>query len=484
MQPFDVKQPGPNACRQKSFRYFLKVDGVSKQVCKEALLSLLNIGRKKLDLIRNQITAGNTAPHKDNRGHHYNRPNVTTEENKRIVLGHIKSFPTEMSHYSRNKNSHRLYLSPMLSINKMYDLYKEYCEKNSLTVVTNGMYRKLFVTECNLGFGTPKSDTCKVCDAGESNDEHILKFKAAFEQQKKDRDLGRTGNFMYITFDMQKTLPLPKISTSIAFYLRQVWLYNLGVHCITKKEKLGRGYFHLWTEDRGGRGPEEIGSCLLSFFETIEEKPNHLIAWSDSAGGQNKNFFIICLWHYLVKQSVFMIIDHKFPEVGHTFIDSDRDFAAVEKTVRKVQNIYTVDQYMTLMRESRKKNPFVITRMEDKFVDVKKLPKKLNLINRKKSDSGEKILFRNVRWIRVDEFGKTKYRYSLDETEEWKEVTIRKNKTTRTDNQQHVESPYVIPIDKSRAIGAKKFNNIQEQLKFIPENFRGFYNNLRKGEDD
>lgn len=49
----------------------------------------------------------------------------------------------------------------------------------------------------------------------------------------------------------------------------------------------------------------------------------------------------------------------------------DRNFGAVEKVIRKVQNIYTVDQYILLMREARKRNSFGFTRMEEKFIDIK-----------------------------------------------------------------------------------------------------------------
>lgn len=48
-------------------------------------------------------------------------------------------------------------------------------------------------------------------------------------------------------------------------------------------------------------------------------------------------------------------IDHTFLEVGHTFMDSDRDFAAVEKSIRKHQRIFIMDQYLTIMAEARKK---------------------------------------------------------------------------------------------------------------------------------
>ncbi|CAG9773429.1 unnamed protein product [Ceutorhynchus assimilis] len=482
MKPFDVKQPsGINAIRQKSFRYFITLDGKSKQVCKSAFLKLLNVGRKKLELIRNQISQGQALPHKDQRGRHINGKNQTPNDQLDVVRQHIKSFPADMSHYSRTKNEHRLYLSPMLSINKMYDLYKNHCSEQNLPFVKNSRYRKIFVSEFNFGFGSPKSDTCKVCDCKENTDEHVRRYKAAFAEQKKDRNLAHEGTILFINFDMQKTLPLPKLSTSVAFYLRQVWLYNLGIHCVSKGDTFGKGFFHLWTEDKGSRGPEEVGSSVLSFLQSINIENDHLVAWSDSAGGQNKNFFIVCLWHYLVHQKIFKTIDHKFPEVGHSFMDIDRDFGAVEKVIRKVQNIYTVDQYMTLMREARKRNPFVLTRMEDKFIDLKELSRKLNLLDRKKSSNGEKIIFRNVRWIRVDKFGTTKYRYSLDENEEWKEVEIIKRKPTRTTGQHE---NVLVPVNKSRPITAKKFDNIQEQLPFIPENLRGYYMSLNRSESD
>ena len=96
---------------------------------------------------------------------------------------------------------------------------------------------------------------------------HKALAEAPFQQQKLDRAEARNEELTYfITYDMEMTLSLPKLTVSKAFYLRQLWLYNTGVHLISK-DKEGV-FFHVWTEDQGGRGVKEVTSCLLSFITT------------------------------------------------------------------------------------------------------------------------------------------------------------------------------------------------------------------------
>ena len=52
------------------------------------------------------------------------------------------------------------------------------------------------------------------------------------------------------------------------------------------------------------------------------------------------------------KVGKFKLIDHKFPESGHSFMDSDRDFAHIENKVKEAGNIYSVDQYQDIMAQS------------------------------------------------------------------------------------------------------------------------------------
>ena len=90
-------------------------------------------------------------------------------------------------------------------------------------------------------------------------------------------------------------------------------------------------------EFEGKRGSDEIASCLIKYIETIPPDVKHLIAYSDGCAGQNKNHQLQLLWMRLVVKGRFEHIEHKFLEVGHTFLPSDRCFGNIEK--RKEERI-------------------------------------------------------------------------------------------------------------------------------------------------
>ena len=54
-----------------------------------------------------------------------------------------------------------------MNINKLYDLYKEWLKEEypNIECVHEHYYRHTFRERFNLGFGVPRSDTCKECDA-------------------------------------------------------------------------------------------------------------------------------------------------------------------------------------------------------------------------------------------------------------------------------------------------------------------------------
>lgn len=477
--PTKRQRTGALQHKTASFQYNITYGGKQTAVCKRAFVSIYNISMKKVDLIQQSIKKGLAAPLPDKRGKHNNRPNKTPEDVTAYIIKHISSFPSESSHYSRNCNIHKKYLSPLLSLPIMHKLYIETCNANKVPnrfKVKECTYRYIFNNEFNLSFGHPKSDTCSTCDSGTGNEGHTENYKAAFAAQVVDRELAKNSDGVaYITFDLQQTMPLPRLSTSKAFYLRQMWFYNLGIHIITKE--VDKTVFCTWTEDLACRGSSEISSCLLRTIEVelaLKQK-NHLIIWTDSCAGQNKNFLMLCIYQYLIQKNIFKIIDHKFPEVGHSYLDSDRDFGRIEKILRKHQTICTPQQYREIIASSNKKS--MVIDMEHHFRDTEDLPQKMKLMNRKKDVLNEKVYFRDgIKWIRVDTYGSYLFKESFDYYTPFKEVNIHKNLKNPSSLPENFDIPR--SFRKTGVLSKEKRENLKEQLCFIPDQHKWFYEHV------
>lgn len=481
--PVDVARQRKNATNHKShsYKYSLVLDNQQIHVCKTAFCALYQISRKKVDIIKGKMESGQSAPSKDARGRHMNRPHKISDVVEEAVVAHINRFPTEQSHYSRNSNPHKRYLAPNLNMSLMYRLYIEDCKEQNKPdnyLIKKSTYAKIFTTKFNLSFSHPKSDTCSKCDSGKSNAEHEENVKLGFELMSKDREKAlKDKNECYITVDLQQTMPLPKLTTSKAFYLRQIWFYNLGIHVITTKGH--QSVMQTWTEDVAGRGSAEVVSCLWNFVQTCDnaKMKKKLVVWSDSCAGQNKNFQMICLHQLMLLKGIFEVVDHKFPEVGHTYLDSDRDFGRIEKVLRNHGTILTPEQYRGIIKTACTKQS-TVNDMAQYFRDVDNLPNKLGLVNKKKNLLNEKVPFRDgIKWIRIEEFGSYLYKESYDEYTPFKKVSLFKNNPPE-DYSPPTDIEFTRIYHKTGNISQPKIDNIREQLPFIEEEHRGFYENI------
>ena len=127
------------------------------------------------------------------RRRHSNRPNRLPESHRDLVREHIRLYPAELSHYSRHDNPNRKYLPATLTINSMCDQYTEWIREKEETPVSSSMYRSIFVTDFNLGFGNPRTDTCFRCEtlSGDALADHKAHADEAFRQQAADRQSAR-----------------------------------------------------------------------------------------------------------------------------------------------------------------------------------------------------------------------------------------------------------------------------------------------------
>jgi len=99
---------------------------------------------------------------------------------------------------------------------------------------------------------------------------------------------------------------------------------------------------------------------------------------------------------------LFSCIEHKFPELGHSFLDSDRNFAHVETIMRRREDIYTVDEYCDILNKSANAPKPVVTSMNDKMCDVSGIQCMRGIKKGSRNNDGNKIELRDkVRWLKV-----------------------------------------------------------------------------------
>lgn len=474
----DRKRKGAAKHHAFSYAYKVSVGGQQHYICKTALGNLLCIGRKVLDRVKKSVSDCPGPSNSNQSRRHSNRPNKIIDSRQAMVIDHIASYPAESSHYSRQKNGNRKYLAATLSVAEMYRQYASKCQDQNEEPVSEKYYRDIFNTKFNLGFGSPRSDVCAKCCSGEMDETHESCYHKASEEMKSDRSKAREGSGpIYITFDLQQTMPLPKVVASEAFYLRQLWFYNFGVHLVTNVGE--NGFMQTWMENEGGRGSNEICSGLLAFLEVAKESlsySNSLVAWSDSCSGQNKNFTMVAFWQYVLLTKQFNLIDHKFPEIGHSYMDSDRDFGLIEKRLRKVEQVFSGSEYRELIKKAKVNDPFIVQDISKGMVDAKQLVQALKLMNKKRTLGMEKVEFRNIKWFRFEKFGFYKYKMSFDENEPWKEVDIRGRQFTSEVSIDIAESRFSLPGQ--RAVQAAKVADIQKLLKYVPRIHQQFFRQL------
>lgn len=288
--------------KRTNYKYYL-TDGNGKheEVCHTFFLRCFQIPRTTLaNAIKSMVTNESAT---DRRGKFPTRK--TKPRDLKFVKRFIRKFPCYRSHYGASKTT-RKYLNPSLNISRLYREYKIVCQFEKRKIVSEWKFRDVFNTDFNLGFKPRKTDTCRKCDkfnAGiQSERTHTLKkdllqHEKEFHLQIKDAIQNKfieTLNFVrapsnnaeMFTFDLQRSLEVPSLSTSEAFYRRQLWVYNLCIY----DEKRGEAYMYLWNESVASRGSQEVSSCLLKHFANyVPSETETIILYSDACGGQNRN---------------------------------------------------------------------------------------------------------------------------------------------------------------------------------------------------
>lgn len=104
-------------------------------------------------------------PPVEQRGKHGNVANRIPEETRQLIKSHILSIRGEKSHYG-TQMSCRLYFPAELNQNKVFNLFKE---KHPDVTVIQKSWRKILMSDFNISFGYPRSDTISASNEYQAN---------------------------------------------------------------------------------------------------------------------------------------------------------------------------------------------------------------------------------------------------------------------------------------------------------------------------
>ncbi|XP_072154471.1 uncharacterized protein [Bemisia tabaci] len=457
-----------------------------KEVCPAFFCQTLRVSNKR---INTALKRQRTTSLLDQRGG-TGKSKISVEE-KAEVIDQIKKIPVYKSHYCRSQTD-TMFLPHDMTLKKMYNAYKAEVSKP----LSFSSYRRVFTTEFNLRRKPLKKDTCEKCDTylcamrsasteedrEKATKEHQLHLSLAEEarnQMNADLKVAKSSaSNETMTFDLQKTQPLPALSTGIMFYKRKLWLYNCGIH----SGKSNRGHCYLWVEGTAGRGAQEVGSCLLKHFAKIPRTVQHVTLWSDSCGGQNRNVKIV-----LILKAALEIFENietitlKYLVPGHTFLPNDSQFGDIECVLKRCPRLYTPDDYVSIMKMARTKEPFIVEKVDSaEFFGTGQIEK--NITNRKKDTLGRKINWLHFRQVQLRREKPHSILVCENFSGPFKEINIEKKSPNFSRPRIFFHSKLSPLWPEGKPISAEKLTDIQSYLHLIPADCRQFYENLLTSE--
>lgn len=469
--------------------YHIKINGEMKVICKQCFLDTFNETNRFVSYaLEKSLSSVGSIPVEDKRGKHSPR-NKTTDADVEKVRSHILSIPAYESHYTRRHTS-RKYIPSHYTLAKMYDEYKVFCAGSK--VVSRTVYEKIF-HDMNLSIKKPKTDTCHTCDKMQmqiviSSDDakhameemlanHQLLADEAYSSKATDKESALLDDSSTVlTFDMQQCLPTPFVESSVAFYKRQLWTFNLTVHDC----KDGQATCYMWSEVDGGRGANQVASCLAKHLNNLPPHVKNVVMYSDTCSGQNKNSHLAAMCLTVLKNhKTLETLDHKFLVPGHTHMECDVDHAMIERNKKKSGfPIYHPHDWMQLVRLTGKKNPLQVVPMYyTDFMQYSDLLK--DALNMKKiNDIGEAFVWKNVKWLRfTKEYGVIFYKEGLDRTSEFKKMTVWRRGRARD---RLIPKP---SYSGKQQITLQKKKDLLDLLPLIPPTFHDFYKGLPTSSD-
>lgn len=461
--------------RKKTTQYSFHLNGRKIRVCMEYFCATLDISHQRIKYfhkVRKDKTIDGCI-RKSQWGIHSKMGIRVKTEDKDGAREHIRQLPRVESHYCR-KSTSREYLESNLTINKLYDMYVDWCTATKRNPVKKHMYGTIFKSEFNIAFAQPKKDRCDVCESHRlkekentlSEDEKLtfVSHRASVESSREERKKDKETADVVLSFDLENVLTLPKADVSNFFYRRKLSCYNLTGHLSTSNT----AYCCIWTEALCGRKGNDIASAVIKMLECIiSEQPDlkHITLWSDSCVPQNKNSVMsLALKKFLEVHPTVISISQKYSEKGHSCIQEvDAIHSCIERAMRNTEVYSPLGLIRVIANMRRKGKVQVIQMKQTDFFDFQSAAKALKFTT---------VPFTQVKQLKYLTGTPFHVTFKLDHNGQENTASIRVTQKTRK-NKDH-PLPTSLPPIKNQTFSGKpmlskeKLQDLEAMLEFMP----------------
>ncbi|CAB3248350.1 unnamed protein product [Arctia plantaginis] len=153
--------------------------------------------------------------------------------------------------------------------------------------------------------------------------------------------------------DVQAVLLAPKLNVSKVYYKIKLKFHNFTSYDLVTRH--GRCY--LWDEVNGGLEAEAFASLYSDLinteFQRSEINLTKIVLWSNGCCYQNRNQVVAnAILHCAVTLGI--VIEHKYLEHGHTFMEVDSEHSVIERKIQKKDYIYIPAEYVSIIESARK----------------------------------------------------------------------------------------------------------------------------------
>lgn len=217
---------------------------------------------------------------------------------------------------------------------------------------------------------------------------------------------------------------------------------------------------------------------MLDFINGIPAEVKELHVFSDACAGQNRNHTLTRLLMTLTMNGRFSVIHQYYPIRGHSFLPCDRNFSVVKRAVKRLDRIYSPQEYEEIVKGAKKRQPhFQVKRIENE-----------DILNFK--DWWPKHFKKTCKDIEKHNvnFNLSKYRYLQYNGQFAGYIKVSAfigGMIFETFKLKKGASIVVMPTDKAYnskiPINSKKIEDIRKVLHYIPDEFKEFYNGALEG---